>query len=186
MDFWIQSIGVVAMVLSVVSSQFKSKRSILLCMCAASALFAVNMFLLGAIMGGIMNVLGVARAIAYMNKDRLIIPVKVLNGMFVAAYLVSYVLSFTLIGNEPSARNLILELLPIVGTSVLTFAFSGHNSKVIRIAGFIKSPCWLVYNIFNMSIGGICCETFGLVSALTSLVRIDVLGKKDKENQKIT
>ena len=69
MDFWIQSIGVVAMVLSVISYQFKSKRSILLCMCAASALFAVNMFMLGAIMGGIMNVLGVARAIAYMNKS---------------------------------------------------------------------------------------------------------------------
>ena len=184
MDFWIQAIGIVAMVMNVVAYQFKSKRNILLCMLAGSALFAVNMFLLGAIMGGIMNVLCVARSIAYMKKDSLPFSVKVLNAIFIAAYMISYVLLFTLLGTEPSVSNLILELLPVIGMSAMTLAFSGNNAKLIRLAGFINSPCWLVYNIFHIAIGGIICEVFGLVSVISSLIRIDILGKKDKDVQK--
>ena len=183
MQFFIQAIGIVAMVLNASAYQFKSKRNILLCMFAGSALFAVNMFMLGAIMGGIMNVLGVVRSIAYMKKDSLPFPVKVLNGMFIGAYMVSYVLSFTLIGTEPTARNLILELLPVIGMSVMTLAFSGNNSRIIRRAGLINSPSWLVYNIFNMAIGGILCEMFGIASIISSIIRFDILGKKEDVKQ---
>lgn len=184
MDFWIQIIGIVAMVLNIVAFQFKSKRNILLCMFAGSMLFAVNMFMLGAVMGGIMNVLGVARSLVYMKKDSLPIPVKIVTAMFIAAYLISYVLSFTLLGTEPSARNLILELLPVVGMSAMTIAFAGNNAKIIRLSGFVSSPCWLVYNIFNVAIGGILCEAFGLVSIISSLIRIDILEKNKKDGGK--
>ena len=183
MDFWIQAIGIVAMVLNIVAFQFKSKRNILLCMFAGSALFAVNMFMLGAVMGGIMNVLSVARSLVYMKKDSLPIQIKAVNAIFVSAYLISYLLSFTLLGTEPSARNLILELLPVIGMSAMTLAFAGNNAKIIRLSGFISSPCWLVYNVFNMAIGGILCETFGLVSIISSLIRIDILGKKEEEKK---
>ena len=181
MNFWIQAIGIIAMVLNIVAFQFKSKRSILLCMFAGSALFAVNMFMLGAMIGGIMNVLSVVRSLVYMKKDSLKIPIKVVNILFIAAYLVSYVLSFTLFGTEPNLRNIILELLPVIGMSAMTIAFSGNNAKVIRLSGFISSPCWLVYNIFNNAIGGMLCEIITLVSITSALIRIDILGKKEKE-----
>ena len=62
--------------------------------------------------------------------------------------------------------------------TAMTIAFAGDNAKVIRLAGFINSPCWLVYNIFNYAIGGILCETFALVSITSALIRIDILGNK--------
>ena len=177
-DFWIQAIGIVAMSLNIIAFQFKSKRKLLLCVCLGSALFSVNMFMLGAVTGGIMNVLSVVRSLVYVDKDKLPIPVKLVNAMFIVAYLISYVLSFTVFGIEPIARNFILELLPIIAMTAMTIAFAGDNAKVIRLAGFINSPCWLVYNIFNYAIGGILCETFALVSITSALIRIDILGNK--------
>ena len=184
MGFWIQAIGIVAMAMNIVAYQFKSKRNLLLCMCGGSALFAINMLMLGAVTGGFMNILGVARSLVYVNKDKLPIPVKMVNGMFITAYLLAYVMSFVLFGTEPSTRNFILELLPVIAMSSMTLAFSGDNARIVRLSGFINSPCWLVYNIFNNAIGGILCEAFGLVSIITSLIRIDILGKKNVEEEK--
>jgi len=94
------------------------------------------------------------------------------------------VLSFALFGTELNPKNLILELLPVIGMSAMTIAFAGNNAKVIRLSGFISSPSWLIYNIFNNAIGGILCESFGLVSIISSLIRIDILGKKDGDSGK--
>ena len=66
-----QIIGIFAMVANVAAYQFKNKRNVILCQLAGSALFAVNMFMLDALMGGLLNVVGIVRAIVYINKDRL-------------------------------------------------------------------------------------------------------------------
>ena len=186
MDFWAQAIGIVAMAFNITAFQFKSKRALLLFICVGSSLFSVNMLMLGAVTGGLMNILGAVRSLVYVNKDKLPISVKLINAMFISAYLISYVLSFTVFGTEPSARNLILELLPIIAMIAMTIAFAGSNSKIIRLSGFISSPCWLTYNIFNNAIGGIICEMFVLVSIISALIRIDILGKKEEEKKKIS
>ena len=181
MEFWIQAIGIVAMTLNISAYQFKSKRNLLLCLCMGSALFSVNLFLLGAVTGAIMNVLSVIRSLVYVKLDRLSISVKWVNIMFIVAYLISYALSFTVFGIEPTVKNFILELLPIIAMISMTIAFAGNNAKIIRLSGFISSPCWLVYNIFNNAIGGMLCEIITLVSITSALIRIDILGKKEKE-----
>ena len=178
MEFWIQAIGIVAMALNISAYQFKSKRSLLLCLCMGSALFSVNLFLLGAVTGGIMNVLSVIRSLVYINKDKLPISIKSVNLIFILSYLISYVLSFTIFGTEPIVQNFILELLPIIAMSAMTIAFADNNAKIIRLSGFISSPCWLIYNIFNNAIGGMLCEIITLVSIISALIRIDILGNK--------
>ena len=179
-----QAIGIGGMIANIVAFQFKSKRNILICQFVGSALFAVNMFMIGAIVGAIMNVLGVARALVYMNKEKLPLPVWSVNLLFISAYIASYVLTFTLIGVDPTFRNLAIELLPVIAMSVMTLAFSGKDAKIIRLTGFINSPCWLVYNIFNYALGGILCESFGLISITTSVIRIDIMGKRSKNAEK--
>lgn len=179
-----QSIGIAGMVANIVAFQFKSKRNILILQFLGSALFAVNMFMIGALVGAIMNVLGVARALVYMNKEKITVPIWRVNLLFIATYVTSYALTFILsdiTGIEPTFRNFAIELLPVIGMSVMTVAFSGNDAKIIRLVGFINSPCWLVYNIFNFALGGILCESFGLVSIATSVIRIDILGKRKAE-----
>ena len=110
MEFWIQAIGIVAMAMNIIAFQFKNKRTLLMLICVGSTLFSINMLMLGAITGGIMNILGAIRSLVYVNKDKLP-SVKMVNAMFIAAYLISYVLSFAVFGTEPTARNFILEFL---------------------------------------------------------------------------
>lgn len=177
MNVFAQLIGILAMSANVVSYQFKSKRAILACQLVGAILFAVNMFLLDAIMGGILNIIGILRAIVYMHRERFENNVSLINIGFILLYALSYIAVFTVFGKEASLANFLIELLPIIGMSVMTVGFSGKNAKTIRICGFINSPCWLIYNCVNFSIGGILCEAISLFSAIFAYVRLDM---KDK------
>lgn len=183
-DFVAQAFGIVAMCTMILSYQFKSKRALLLCQLLGAVFFAVNLFMLGALVGGIMNIIAVIRAMIYMKKDSIKISIHLVSAIFIAIYALSYALTFTLLGTEPTARNLILELLPIIGMITMTFAFSGNNPNTIRICGFINSPCWLIYHVFNDSIGGLLCEVFSITSVILALIRLRSKDKKatQKEN----
>lgn len=176
-----QIIGIFAMAANVAAYQFKNKRNVILCQLAGSALFAVNMFMLDALMGGLLNVVGIVRAIVYVNKDRLKIPVKLVNGIFMALYLASYILVFAVFGKEPTPFNLTVEILPLIGMGAMTVGLSMKDSKAIRICGFINSPCWLIYNSFVFSMGGILCEVFGMVSVISAYIRLDMKNGKDRD-----
>jgi len=173
-----QILGILAMAANIIAFQFKQKKHVLLCQLAGSVLFAFNMFMLDALMGGILNIVGIARALVYMKKDRLRMPVKWVNALFILLYSSSYILVFAVFGKAPTWQNLIVEFLPIIGMSVMTIGLSGSNARAIRICGFINSPCWLVYNYINFSIGGILCEVFSIVSAVSAFLRLDVWREK--------
>ena len=176
-----QIIGIFAMVANIAAYQFKNKRNVILCQLAGSVLFAVNMFMLDALMGGLLNIVGIVRAIVYINKDRLKIPIKIVNGIFMALYLASYILVFAVFGKEQTAFNLLVEFLPLIGMGAITVGLSMKDSKAIRVCGFINSPCWLIYNSLVFSLGGILCEALGIVSIVTAYIRLDMKKRKEKD-----
>ena len=176
-----QILGIIGMALNILSFQFKSKKNILIGQLLGSVAFVANMFMLGAIMGGILNIIGIARAAVYMDKERLKISPKALNLLFVVVYLVSYALVFTVFGKTPNATNLLVEFIPIIGMTVMTFGFSGKSARTVRLCSFTNSPCWLVYNCINLSIGGILCEIFSIVSSVSAFIRLDLKGKAEKK-----
>lgn len=175
-----QGIGLVAMAANVLAYQFKSRKSIILCQLFGALLFAVNMFMLGATIGGILNILAFFRALVYIKKDALKLPVKALNTLFLLLFVLFYVLVFTVFGKEPSAKNLAVELLPVIGMGAMTVGLSKNTPRAIRLAGFINSPCWLIYDCVSFSLGGILCEVFSIASVISALWRIDVRAKKEE------
>ena len=178
MNILAQIIGLFAMGINIISYQFKKSRHVMLCQLIGSALFAVNMLMLGAVMGGILNAVGIFRAYAYILANERNWNRKYLNWGFILVYLLSYGFSFAVIGTEPTTANLLTEILPLIGMTSMTIGFSSGNAKTIRICGFINSPCWLTYNCINFSIGGILCEVISLVSAFTAFLRLDAKNKK--------
>ncbi len=169
-----QIIGIVAMAAIILSYQFKSPKKLMACQLVGTFLFMVNMIMIGAVTGAIMNLLGFLRSLVYMKPERLRIPLKVITALFVTSYIISYACVFLFLGTEPTVENLLLEFLPIIGMVAVTIGFASNNSKTIRRLGLINSPCWLTYNIFHFSIGGILCEAFGIVSILSATVRHDL------------
>ena len=180
MELFAQIIGIFAMAAIVLSYQCKKKNTLLLIQLVGNVLFAANMLMLGAYVGGLLNVIAIGRAIVYMKKEQIKLPTWVLNASFIFLYIVSYVLVFTVFGKEFTVINAILEMLPVIGMTALTFGCAGTNAKAIRLCGLINSPCWLIYNSVSFSIGGILCEIISLVSLATAMIRLDLKKNKTK------
>lgn len=180
---FVQAIGIAAMAANVLSYQFKTPKRIMTFQFMGSFLFMINLYLTGAFMGAILNMIGVARALVYINSKRIRIPLKYVNGTFILLYIVSYACVFTVFQKEPTVKNFIVEFLPLVGMTASTVGFALNNAKMIRLLGFINSPSWLIYNIFYGAIGGILCECFGLASVLSAYIRHDLPKKKQKDSE---
>lgn len=180
MDYIVaQGIGIIAMGANILSYQFKSKRNILLFQMVGSLFFAVNMYLLGSMIGCLLNSIGILRTIVYLQKDRKGFPTKTLTGAFILMFIAAYILVFTLFEKEPTPINLLVEVLPVVAMCALTIGSSLTGTTAIRVCAFISSPCWLTYNFINVAIGGILCEIFTLTSVILAFVRLDKKKKSE-------
>ena len=181
MNIVAQIISIFAMGFNILSFQFKAPKRIMGCQLVGTLLFAISMFMLNAITGGIMNLLGMTRSLVYMNTERIPLSKKSLTILFVVTYFLSYASVFLFFGVEPTLTNLLVELLPVIAMTALSVGYASNNSKIIRRMGFISSPCWFFYGIFVHSIGSILCEMICFGSIIVGIIRHD-LGKKQKHS----
>ena len=168
-----QAVSIAAMAFNILSYQRKTQRGIITFQFFGSGLFAVSFLLLGSVMGMLMNIISVARATVYRERERLHADHILWLFGFIALFITTYTLSFTVFGTEPTVKNLIVELLPVIGMTVSTVSFRMKEARAIRLLGLINSPAWLIYNIFAFSIGAILCEAISLVSIVVALFRFD-------------
>lgn len=173
-----QVISILGMSMNVLSFQQKNKKMVIAFQFFGGAFFAISFFMLGAIVGGIMNIIAVIRAIVYMNKEKLHTDRVEWVYVFTALFFISYALTFTVIGKEPTPKNLILEMLPIIGMIATTISFRLDGAKEVRRLGLVSAPVWLIYNIFCFSLGGILCEIFGMISIFIGMIRFDFKRKE--------
>ena len=173
-----QIIGIFAMLFNILSYQQKNKTQIVALQLFGSTLFSIHFFMLGAYMGGLLNVIGIFRAIVFLKEDCFHAKHWAWLFGFVAIYLLSYLLTFTVFEKAFTLSNGIIELLPVIGMTATTFAFRAKSAKSTRLLGFVSSPAWLIYNVISVSIGAICCELFSLLSILIGLLRFDVKNKE--------
>ena len=168
-----QAIGIVAMAFNTLSYQQEKRSTVIAMQMVGTFLFSINFYMLGATMGCILNALAAVRALIFLNKEKVHADHWAWFVGFVAVYILSYWMTFTVFGKEASLRNLILEFLPLIGMVAITISFRLSDAKAIRKYALISSPCWLVYNIANFSIGAIVCEVLSLGSILIGMFRLD-------------
>lgn len=172
-DLIAQGLGLVAMAFNILSYQQKTRGRAIAFQLMGASLFAVNFWLLGAMMGCILNLISAFRAIVFLNRDRLRAnhPAWLLG--FILTFLLSYGMTFTVLGKAPTAVNLIVEFLPVIGMTATTLSFRMQSAKAIRRFGLVSSPSWLVYNIAVFSLGAIICEVLSLGSIFIGIRRLD-------------
>ncbi len=179
MEFIIaQAFGILAMVMNVASYQAKKQKTVIIMQLFGSLFFTVNMIMLSATMGAILNIIGVARALVYSNKDK-IKHIKAFNYIFISLYVLSYIATFTIFSTKATAFNLIVEFLPVIGMTATNIGFSLKSAADIRKVMLISSPMWLAYHGISLSLGGVLCEIFTLVSVFIGMLRYDI---KKKQN----
>ena len=175
-----QIMGIVGMAINCLSFQNKKAHMVIVFQLFGSMFFAINYFMISAFSGAILNVLGIVRAIVFLFEKKLNTKHPLWTIGFVVLYLCSYVLVFTVFAKSVTPTNLIVELLPVIGMVLTTLSFRASDAKIIRIYAMLNAPFWLTYNIINVAIGGICCESINLVSIVIGMIRHD-MKKKEKE-----
>ncbi len=168
-----QCIGILAMVFNIISYQGKCQKTVIVLQLVGGTLFAVNFLMLGATVGGLLNIIAAVRAILFLFKEKLKTDNKYWFVGFIISYVAVYVLNFTIFGKDLTAFNLIIELLPVIGMTALTIGFRLKNASDVRKCGLVSSPAWLIYNVAAGSIGAIVCETLTLISIFVGMRRHD-------------
>lgn len=168
-----QIIGIIAMLFNILSYQCKKQKTVIAMQLFGGALFAANFLLLGAAVGGILNILATVRAIVFLFKKKLKADRLPWFIAFVLSYVSVYILNFTLFEKEPTLLNLILEILPVIGMTALNVGFRLKDAAAVRKCGLVSSPAWLIYNIAVGSWGAIICEVLTLISIFVGMLRHD-------------
>ena len=175
-----QAIGIFAMAFNIVSYQGKKQSTVIACQLVGGALFAVNFFMLGATVGGILNAIAAVRAIIYLNKKKFHADSPFWLIGFISLYIASYILNFTLFGKDFTLINALTEILPVIGMVAINLSYIKNDAKAVRLFGLVSSPSWLIYNIFNFAIGAIICEVLSLCSIITGIWKYDLKNKKEE------
>lgn len=168
-----QAIGIIAMLFNIFSYQQKSAKRIIALQFFGASFFALNYLMLGAYIATMLNAVGVIRAVLFLKKDKTKVDRIGWVAVFGVAYVAAYVLNFTVLGKEPTARNLLVEVLPVIAMFATHLAYRYDSPKTLRRFCLISSVSWLIFNIVNFAIGAILCEVFSLVSIAIATVRQD-------------
>lgn len=157
-----QICGIIALILTVISVQFKTKEKIVMCMIFANLVVAIQYFLLNAITGGVISILNTIRCIVfyyYKKKDKK--PSIMVLLIFEIIAIISGIISW---------QN-IWSLIPILVTVIYTYGLWQDNVNIIRITTGIAGLGWAIYNIIVMAYVGAIQEIAQLVSSIISLVK---------------
>lgn len=174
----VQSVGFLAVAAFLLSYQIKSNRALFFCQLVGSGLFCLQFFLLGAASGCVslaVNMLRAALLLQYDHWDW--VRRRAAAALFCGTYGVIAILTW----EGP------VSLLAFAASAVSTLGYWRHNARTIRLSNLLcASPCWLLYDIFVGSWGGVINESLTIASILISIRRFGwrALGDPDSEFQR--
>ena len=170
--FFIDLLGYIAILFSIVSFQQKTQRKIAILQGTSNLFWMTHMFLLSAVAGGLLNLVGLLRGILFSLREthewarRKWVHVLLLT-------LIAGVTVFSWIsGDGPKA------LLPALAMAITTFSLSLENPARVRLLSIFSSPCWIVYSVLAGSIPSVVAEILNLTSIAVGMLRLD---RKKKE-----
>ncbi len=171
-NVFVQGIGVLGIIASIISFQCKKHKNIMIFRTATEMLFAVQYFFLGAYTGVAMNVFGSLRNMVFMDMVKKDKNTMIMRYVFSGIFLLFIALTWE------GSKSLLSGLAKVTST----FAYGSSNTRVVRIMILLTSTSWLIYNLIVGSYAGFLCELLTIVSIITAIIRIDlynmIQGKK--------
>ena len=163
MNILAQLVGVVGIAFSLLSFQFSKRKYIMLFQMLASLSFSTQLFMVGAVTGGCLDLISFVRTLIFANNSKGWAKSKWWLYGFLAVMLATGALTWE---NGWS-------ILPILGSMLSTVAFWMTKEKHIRLVSLTVGPCWMVYNIVKGAYSGALNEVFAMASIVIGLLRHD-------------
>lgn len=161
-----QGFGILGLIIIVCSFQAKQNKHFFILQGVGSFLFFMNFLLIGAIAGALFNLTNFVRGALFSKNTRkawkLVVTEILYTGCFV----------FSLSMLQGDAFQIFLSAVPYAALVLMSVFMWKGNGKHIRYSQVIyMSPAWIVYNVFNFTLGGLLCECFNMVSSVIALIR---------------
>ena len=157
-----QICGLIALILTVIAIQFKSKEKIVICNIWANIAVTIQYFLLGALTGAVISILNTIRDVVfYFFKKKDLKPSFIVLSIFEIVAVTSGIMSW---------QN-IWSFIPIIVTIIYTYGLWQDNIKVIRIITVIIGFGWSVYDIIVKAYVSALQVTSMAISAMIALYR---------------
>ena len=163
MDMVAQIIGAVGIVFSLLSFQLANRRQIMLFQMLASLLFSLQLFLVGAITGGCLDLISFVRTLIFSNNTKQWAKSK----MWLYGFIVLMILTGIITWKDG------WSILPIIGSVLSTVALWMTKEKHIRLISLTVGPCWLIYNLVKGAYTGALNEVFAMTSIVIGMIRHD-------------
>ena len=167
MNIIIQIIGFLGMGANLLSFQFKKHKNILLFRTINEALFILQYFLLGALSGGFLNIVGCVRNIIFSKR--------VEKGKSTTVFIAIFSILFTVFGlfTFDGFKSLMLIFAKVLST----VAYGNKNTTIIRTVSFLTHISYLFYNIAVFSLAGAISDGLLLISLVIAIIRLDIIPK---------
>ena len=160
-----QAIGCLALILSLISFQMKTRSRILFFQMLASLSCATSLIMLGGIAGGLLDVVAFSRTLIFSLGDKY---AWARNKLWLPFYFVLIIA----VGVITWERGSIVTLFAILGTLLSTVALYMKREKHMRIISLFVGPCWIAYNLIYASCFGILNEIIAMTSIAVALWRM--------------
>lgn len=173
-----QSLGIIAFFIAVLSFQRKTQRGIMTMQIFSCFCFTVHFFILGAMGGFILNLIGFFRSAVYsFRKTHKWAASIIWVYVFIPCAIASGV--YSIIFAEG-----ISAVLPTLGMIITTFAGRMEKASSVRFLTLLNSPLWLAYNLIEGSIGGAMTEIVSICSIIIAILRLDIKKKTNSKTKK--
>ena len=155
-----QALGILATVITVISYQMNTKRSLLLVQTTATACTCLAYLFLGASSGFALNTVCIVRNIVfYFQKEH-----KKVN-------IPAVLLALAMVGMGLLSWQGPVSLLIIAALAANTLFMSVGDPQLLRKSVLVTSTMILLYNILVFSLGGIANEGLSVISSAVGIVR---------------
>ncbi len=172
MEIVAQILSILSCAVLILSFQVKNNRHLFLMQTIAAAGFGISYLLLGAFTGFLNNVIAFTNTLVLLcNRLRK----KYIMYLICAAYVAVPFISLYLFNDTWTVRNIIAIIISFIAPitqyafTVATWKNDGKTIRAVRL--FAVTPTWLAYNFVVLSIGGIICESFNIISIVVSFIR---------------
>lgn len=164
-SIFVQAIGFIPSLISILSIQLRNRKKILVMQLAAGFMWVTHYYLLGAYTAVLTNSIGIFRStISYFNDRK---------------WASSILWLFLIIALSAGASVLTwagwISLLPSISLICTATGFWVHNLRITRILMVVQSPCLLVYDIATGSWGCAVIEAVAFLSFILAIVRLDII-----------
>lgn len=160
----IEAIGFVGLAFTIASFQGTSRKEILKKQVISAFFFIIHFYLLSTFTAMFLNILIVLRNIIFEENDILTVEV---NNVWL------YLFIFFPIGILMLNFKSFLDILPIAGYTIGTFARCNSLPSKIRIYSLLSASLWIPYNFTIKSYAGVCNQIIIIVSILFAIYKLD-------------